>query len=129
VHPVLAYSTLAEKRAVDRYLEHLGALRKDYGFVERKHRVREPRAAAAYLSPYFVSGKGNKLSLEESVQSNWMPRSIMHVSVALTRASGITTRTLRLKRYAWMVWREAIRRSGQSPASIPKTSGMDSAKA
>ena len=61
-HPVLAYSTLAEKRGADRYLEHLDAMRSHYGFgyVERKHQVREPRAAAAYLSSYFISGKGKK---------------------------------------------------------------------
>lgn len=107
VHPVLAYSTLPEKRGADRYLEHLDALREDYGFgyVERKHRVRHPRAAAAYLSSYFINGKGSKISLEESVQSNWMPRSIIHVSSDLTRSTAITMRTLRLRRYAWMVWR------------------------
>ena len=106
-HPVLAYSTLAEKCAADRYLEHLDDLRGRYGFgyVERKHRVREPRAAAAYLSSYFISGKGKKVSLEESVQSNWLPRSIIHVSTELTKRSGITMRTLRLRRYAWVLWR------------------------
>lgn len=108
-HPVLAYSTLAEKRGADRYLEHLDAIRRRYGFsyVERKHRVREPRAAAAYLSSYFISGKGKKSSLEESVQSNWLPRSIIHISTELTKRSGITMRTLRLRRYAWVVWRNA----------------------
>lgn len=111
VHPVLAYSTLAEKRGADRYLEHLDAMRRHYGFgyVERKHQVREPRAAAAYLSSYFISGKGKKISLEESVQSNWLPRSIIHVSTELTKHSGITMRTLRLRRYAWVVWRNTER--------------------
>ncbi len=64
-HPVLAYSTVAEKAAADRYLEHLDDLRHDFGFgyVERKHRVREPRAAAAYLSSYFIGGKRRKRAL------------------------------------------------------------------
>jgi hypothetical protein len=108
VHPVLACSTLAEKRAAERYLEHLAHIRCRYGFgfVERKHRVREPRAAAAYLSSYFITGKGSKISLEESVQSNRMPHSIIHVSTELTQGSGITMRTLRLRRYAWVVWRQ-----------------------
>ena len=103
VHPVFAYSTLEEKRSADRYLEHLAALRANYGFgyVERKQRVREPRAAAAYLSSYFISGKGRKVSLEESVQSNWMPRSIVHVSAKLTQRSRVTMRSLRLKRFIW----------------------------
>jgi hypothetical protein len=106
-HPVLAYSTPREKTSADRYLEVIDALRRQYGFgyVERKRRVREPRAAAAYLSSYFIAGKGSKISLEESVQSNWMPRSIVHVSKDLTQLSGVTMRTLRLRRYAWVLWR------------------------
>jgi hypothetical protein len=108
-HPVLAYSTPRERAGADRYLEHLDALRGRYGFgfIERKQRVRDPRAAAAYLSSYFINGKGNKISLEESVQSNWLPRSIIHVSAALTQRSRITMRTLRLRRYAWVLWRES----------------------
>jgi hypothetical protein len=107
VHPVLAYSTIEERRAADRYIEHLASLRERFGFgyVERKRRVRDPRAAAAYLSSYFVNGKGHKASLEESVLSNWMPRSIVHVSIRLTVGSGVTMRSLRLKRFAWIVWR------------------------
>jgi len=103
-HPVFAYSTLAEKRAADSYIEHLDSLRDGYGFgyIERKRRVSEPRAAAAYLSSYFVAGKRRKLSLRESVQSQWMPHTIIHVSVRLTRSTGITMRTLRLKRYLWV---------------------------
>jgi hypothetical protein len=50
-------------------------------------------------SSYFVTGKGRKVSLQESVQSNWMPRSIIHVSVRLSQRSGITMRTLRINRY------------------------------
>lgn len=102
VHPVLAYSTASERRAADRYLLHLAELRLKYGFgyVERKKRVREPSAAAAYLSSYFVSGKGKKVSLEESVRSKAMPRSIIHISVFLTQRSGVTMRALRLRRYA-----------------------------
>jgi hypothetical protein len=101
VHPVLAYSTVEEKRSADLYVAHLDAIRRRYGFgyVERKRRVREPRAAAAYLSSYFVTGKGRKVSLQESVQSNRMPRSIIHVSVRLSQRSGITMRTLRIKRH------------------------------
>ena len=72
---------------------------------QRKRRVRDPRAAAAYLSSYFVNRKGHKASLEESVLSNWMPRSIVHVSTGLTVGSGVTMRSLRLKRFAWIVWR------------------------
>jgi hypothetical protein len=108
VHPVLAYSTPAERRAADRYLFHLDDLRERYGFgfIERKRLVREPRSAAAYLSSYFVNGKGKKATLEESVRSGAMPRSIIHVSHRLTQVSGVTMRTLRLVRYRWILLRE-----------------------
>ena len=120
VHPVFAYSTLEEKRGADRYLEHLAALRGRYGFgyVERKQRVREPRAAAAYLSSYFISGKGHKVSLEESVQSNWMPRSIIHISTQLTTRSRVTMRSLRLRRYAWHLWGSIIDQAIATPITV-----------
>jgi hypothetical protein len=88
-------------------IAHLDDLRHRYafGFIERKRRVREPRAAAAYLSSYFVNGKGRKASLEESVRSNAMPRSISHVSTRLTQASGVTMRNLRLNRYRCVLYR------------------------
>jgi hypothetical protein len=35
-----------------------------------------------------------------------MPRSIIHVSVELSQVSGVTMRNLRLRRYAWMLWRQ-----------------------
>jgi hypothetical protein len=105
VHPVLAYSTLEEKRAADRYLQELDRLRGSYGFgyVERKQRVRQPRAAAAYLSSYFVTGKRRKVALQESVQSGQMPHSIIHVSHRLTLKSRVTMRALRLRRFAWVL--------------------------
>jgi hypothetical protein len=108
VHPVLAYSTASERRAADRYLEHLDDLRHRWGFgyVERKRLVREPSAAAAYLSSYFVTGKRRKMSLQESVQSPEMPRSIIHVSTKLTQISGVTMRSLRLHRYRWVLIRQ-----------------------
>ena len=107
VHPVLGYSTLAEKRAADRYLREINRLRGHYGFgyVERKHRVREPRAAAAYLASYFVTDRRDKATLEESVRSGQMPRSIVHVSQQLTQTSRVTMRALRLRRFAWVLKR------------------------
>jgi hypothetical protein len=102
-HPVLAYSIPSERKAADRYVHWLDQLAPHYGFgfVERKKRVRHPRAAAAYLSSYFINGKGRKASLEESVQSGEMPFSIVHVSQRLTKRSGCTMRTLRACRYYW----------------------------
>ena len=88
-----------------------------FGYVERRQRVREPSSAAAYLSAYFVSGKKNKATLEESVTSPSMPKSIIHVSVELTRVSGVTMRSLRLRRYVWVLPRliceEMSKKSGK----------------
>lgn len=116
-HPVLAYSTLAEKRAADRYLQELDRLRSHYGFgyIERKQRVREPRAAAAYLSSYFVTGKRGKVALQESVQSGQMPRSIIHVSHRLTLACRVTMRALRLRRFAWVLAKDRSIRERLGP--------------
>lgn len=122
-HPVLAYSTLSERRAANRYLQLLDQLRDRYGFgfVERKHEVREPRSAAAYLSSYFVTGKGKKVALEESVQSSALPRSIIHVSTRLTERSGVTMRSLRLVRYRWVLLRLLdlyLEHAGEAPDEL-----------
>lgn len=103
LHLVLGYSTPADRLAVDAYVQELNsrAPRHGFGFVDRKLEVKEPTAAAAYLSSYFVAGKRGKLSLRESVQSRSMPRSIIYVAAWLSTRSGITMRSLRLKRYLY----------------------------
>lgn len=110
VHPVVGCSTLQERRAADVYTEELStrAARHGFGFVDRKVQLRDPVAAAAYLSSYFVAGKKGKLTLREAVSSSAMPRSIVYVNAELSRRSGITMRSLRLKRYAWRVWRQQV---------------------
>lgn len=120
VHPMLAFSTPSERKAAERYVAHLNELRDRYGFgfIERKRLVREPRAAAAYLSSYFVTGKGKKATLEESVRSNAMPRSIIHVSARLTQRSGLTMRSLRLIRYVWIL-RRRIDQYWEHLAEVP----------
>lgn len=112
VHPLLGYSTISERLAADVYKLELAkrAARHGFGFVDRKGEISHPRAAAAYLSSYFVSGKKGKLTLRESVTAQKMPKSIIHVSVLLTQASGVTMRSLRHKRYLWRVWGEAALR-------------------
>lgn len=105
VHPVLAYGTYAERRAADRYLDLVDELAPhyDFGFRERKRRVMPARAAAAYLSSYFVTGKKEKITLQKSVLAEGMPRSIIHVSIKLTQATGCTMRELRFRRFVWRV--------------------------
>lgn len=110
VHPVVGSSTLGERQAADVYQRELAsrAARHGFGFVDRKVQLRDPVAAAAYLSSYFVAGKKGKMTLREAVSSNAMPRSIVYVHPELSQRSGVTMRSLRLKRYAWRIWRHEI---------------------
>lgn len=105
VHPVLGASSLQERRSADVYTAELAsrASRYGFGFVDRKEQLRDPVAAAAYLSSYFVSGRKGvgKLTLRESVTTGTMPPSIVYVKPELSRRSGVTMRSLRLKRYLW----------------------------
>ena len=103
VHPVLAYGTAAEMAAATTYRDALDRFAPQYGFgfVSRKFRPQPARAAAAYLSSYFCTGKKAKLALHESVFSRAMPRSIVHVSNQLTQATGCTMRELRFRRFVW----------------------------
>jgi hypothetical protein len=105
VHVIVPFGTPREKAAARLYVQELGrcARRYDFGFVDRKMEVMSRRAAAAYLSSYFVTGK-RKLTLQESVTHAHMPRSIVHVSTRLTMRTGCTMRRLRLHRFIWTRW-------------------------
>ncbi|MEA2489889.1 MAG: hypothetical protein QOH21_1681 [Acidobacteriota bacterium] len=97
VHPALGFTTPAERHAAELYAQYLERLRPQYGFgfTERKLRIRSGKRVAAYLSSYFVSGKKQKVTLQASVTSRDMPRSIIHVSTELTQLTGVTMRELR----------------------------------
>ena len=75
-----------------------------FGFVERKIKPQPSAGAAAYLSSYFVKGRGRKVALWESVTSGAMPPSIVHVSTQLTQETRCTMRNLRLRRTLHFVW-------------------------
>lgn len=105
VHPVLGFSTPAERHAVHLYTRYLSELapRYGFGFTERKVSTRSGKRVAAYLSAYFVTGKSRKLSLQESVMASDMPRSIIYVTPELTQRTGVTMRELRLRRFVWFI--------------------------
>jgi hypothetical protein len=113
VHPVLAYGSYAERVTADRYFDLVDELAPQYGFgfSDRKESAKPARAAAAYLSAYFVTGKKEKAQLHVSVMSNAMPRSIIHVSTRLTQRTGCTMRELRFRRFVWRL----ADRAGCSP--------------
>jgi hypothetical protein len=116
VHPVLAFTTPGDRRAARRYVAHLAELAPSFGFgfVDRKLQPMHARAAAAYLSAYFVTGRREKAQLHQSVMHPAMPRSIVHVSTRLTRATGCTMRRLRLHRFVHVRW-------GKSPLCVGDT--------
>ena len=57
--------------------------------------------AGAYLSSYFVSGRGHDASITENVQDGNLPRVLVLVGSHLTQQTGVTMRSLRLARRLW----------------------------
>lgn len=109
VHPVLGYGSALEMAGARAYLRRLAELapRYGFGFVDHNPAKVKPHpaaGAAAYLSSYFVKGRGRKAALWESVTSGAMPVSIIHVSTKLTQQTRCTMRNLRLRRGLFVVW-------------------------
>lgn len=120
-HLIVGYTLPWERAGADAYVEALAELapRYGFGFVDRKLEVKGPSQAAAYVSSYFVNGKGKKAALSETVRDGAMPRSIVYVAPWLSKISGITMRTLRLRRYAWAVWSRMVAQHPSLLAEFP----------
>ena len=107
LHGVLSVSTPAELRWAEAYVNALAELApsKGFGFVDGWEKIRRKIKpgieAAAYLSSYFVRGKGRKASLTENVQDPDLPRLLVFVGRGLTARTGCTMRNLRLARRLW----------------------------
>jgi hypothetical protein len=101
VHPVLGLKTPRNRRAAERYLQLLAEAAPRYGFghCERKLDSRPGQRVAAYLSSYFVGGRGRKTDVRVTVTHPDVPSSIAYVSTELTQATGVTMRHLRRRRY------------------------------
>jgi hypothetical protein len=81
------------------------APRYGFGFVDTRPLYSTPkpaREAAAYLSGYFVSGRGEKAAITETVQSRVVPPLVVYVSPKLTRLTFCTMRNLRRARRLFM---------------------------
>ena len=83
----------------------IGSLHKPAGQDTPTGRARLAREAAAYISSYLPTGKGSKRKLGESVRSDQLPRSVIHVSTRLPMQTGVTIRALRFRRLAHCRWR------------------------
>jgi hypothetical protein len=107
MHGVLSVSSPAELRWAEAYVDALVDLApsKGFGFVDGwekiRHKIKPGIEAAAYLSGYFVKGKGRKASLTENVQDPDLPRLLVFISRALTAKTVCTMRNLRLARRLW----------------------------
>lgn len=107
VHAVVGRGTGLQKRACDAYEAQLRRLAPRYGFGHvdtPTGRARSAREAAAYISSYLSRGKGTKLQLGETVRSQELPRSVIHVAVKLTMETGVTMRALRFRRLVYSRW-------------------------
>ena len=81
------------------------APRYGFGFVDARPLYSAPkpaREAAAYLSGYFITGRGKKAAITETVQSRVVPRLVVYVSPKLTRQTFCTMRNLRRARRLFM---------------------------
>jgi hypothetical protein len=89
---------------------YIGALREltpryGFGFVDGWHKVGRRfwpgDQAGAYLSSYFVGGRGKKASITENVLAGDLPRLVVFIGRHLTGRTGCTMRNLRAARRLW----------------------------
>lgn len=104
VHYVLGVETALELRAGRAFRRHLERLsrrpRYSFGHVNGKFKKPKPaREAAAYLSSYFLGGRGHKAQLREAVLNPELPRLPLHVSRRLTAVTRTTMRNKRRQRH------------------------------
>jgi hypothetical protein len=113
LHGVVSVESPAQVRWAEAYITALRELapRYGFGFVDGWHRVGRKFwpgvQAAAYLSSYFVGGRGHKMAITENVLAGDLPRLVVFVSRDLTGRTGCTMRSLRDARRLWAS-REAL---------------------
>jgi hypothetical protein len=107
LHGVLAVTTPDELRWAQAYMTALRELASRYGFGfvdgwEKISRRFWPRdQAGAYLSGYFVRGRGGKAPVTDNVLAGDLPRLVVFVGRDLTSRTGCTMRNLRNARRLW----------------------------
>ena len=110
VHGVLAAGSPDELAWAREYVTALRELApsKGFGFVDGWHKVGRKLwpgdQAGAYLSSYFVRGRGKKAPITENVRASDLPKLVVLVGRHLTTATGCTMRNLRNARRVW-AWR------------------------
>jgi transposase-like protein len=112
-HYVLGVETAQELRAAKAFRRHLERLsrksRYSFGHVNGKFVKPKPaREAAAYLSSYFLGGRGHKAQLREAVLNPELPRLPLYVSRRLTSATRTTMRNKRRQRHLYICRRKGL---------------------
>lgn len=105
-HVLLGYTSPLERASAKRYHQELNDRAARYGFgfaLPARERAAGKGAGAAYFASYFIDGKGGKAAITEAVKSSVLDGCTIYVTPALTMRSGVTMRSLRLRRYLW--WR------------------------
>jgi hypothetical protein len=106
-HYILGVESANELRAAKAFRRHLERLsrkpRYSFGHVNGKFVKPKPaREAAAYLSSYFLGGRGHKAQLREAVLNPELPRLPLYVSRRLTAATKTTMRNKRRQRHLYV---------------------------
>jgi hypothetical protein len=105
-HFIVGCESALELRAMKAFRRHLERLatqrRYEFGHVNGKFVKPKPaREAAAYLSSYFVAGRGHKAPLTQAVTNSELPRMVLYVSRRLTAVTRTTMRNKRRQRHLW----------------------------
>lgn len=114
LHGVLSVETPADVEWAKAYLTSLREMAPRYGFGfvdgwEKVGRRYWPGVqAAAYLSSYFVGGRGRKAAITETVLAGDLPRLVVFIGRDLSCRSGCTMRSLRGARRLWAARSGAI---------------------
>lgn len=106
-HFVIGCESALELRACKAFRHHLERLgrarRYSFGHLNAKFvKPKSAREAAAYLSSYFVAGRGHKAPLTEAVTNPEMPSRPLFVSRRLTRVTRTTMRNKRRQRHLFV---------------------------
>lgn len=113
LHGVVSVGTPQELAWAKAYVDALRELapQKGFGFVDGWHKIGRKfwpgGQAGAYLSSYFVRGRGHKAPITENVLAGDLPRVVVYVGRHLTQQTQCTMRNLRNARRVW-AWRNEL---------------------
>jgi hypothetical protein len=130
LHGVLDVSTPEKQAWAKSYVDALRDLApsKGFGFVDGWAKISSrfwPGVqAGAYLSSYFVTGKGAKASITETVRAGDLPRLVVFVGRDLSSRTYCTMRNLRRARRLWAARSGSCSLPEWSPSELAIVNGL-----